>query len=238
MFVIPAVDIRGGSCVRLLRGDPEQETVYSSDPVKTARDWAAQGATRIHVIDLDGAFGGRAVHLDLAGRMKKETRCQIQFGGGIRDEETVKKALDLGIDKLILGTSALADPSWVESAISKDPERWIVSLDCRDGRVAVKGWKEGTSVTLDQALDKMEAIGFKETVYTDIGRDGTLEGPNLDSVRGVVSKTRMKVFASGGVSGLEDVKALQAIPGLAGVVIGKALYAGKVSLEDCLRLAR
>ncbi|OGR82968.1 MAG: 1-(5-phosphoribosyl)-5-[(5-phosphoribosylamino)methylideneamino]imidazole-4-carboxamide isomerase [Elusimicrobia bacterium RIFCSPLOWO2_01_FULL_64_13] len=236
MLIVPAVDIRNGQAVRLTRGDPEQAVVYSSDPVEAARLWVEKGAARIHVVDLDGAFAGRPKHLDLAGRIKKEIPCVLEYGGGLRDQAAVESALELGIDKLILGTSAVLGAGWVGKSIAGSPERFMVSLDARDGKVAVAGWREGTDLTVGEAVKRMEAAGFGEVVYTDISRDGTLEGPNTDSIRDVTSSTKMKVFASGGVSCIEDVRKLKAIPGLAGVIIGKALYSGAVTLEECLAL--
>lgn len=235
MLIIPAIDIRGGSCVRLFKGDPEQMTVYSSDPIQMAKAWVEKGAKRIHVVDLDGAFAGQPHYLDLAGKMKKEVGCEIEFGGGLRTKESVKKALDLGIDKIILGTAALEGLDWIASAIFWHQERFIVAIDAQDNNVSKEGWKEDSSFTVDEALAKMESLGFQEVIYTDISRDGTLSGPNFESVRKVVVKTRMGVYASGGISSMDDVKKLKEIPGLKGMVIGKALYAGKINLADCYK---
>lgn len=233
MLIIPAVDIKAGSCVRLTRGDPNQSTVYSSDPVQMARLWMEKGAKRIHVIDLDGAFTGHPHHLEIVAQMKKETGCEIQFGGGLREKEVVKKAIDLGIDKLILGTAALESLDWVKSAMDWHAERFMVAIDAIDQQVTKEGWQEDTSFTIEDALAKMEAMGFQETIFTDINRDGMLQGPNFDSIRKVVGRTRMNVYASGGISSLDDIKKLNEIPGIKGAVIGKALYTGKISLEEC-----
>lgn len=236
MLIIPAIDIKDGHCVRLVRGDPMKKTVYSEDPVQTAKTWASKGAKRIHVVDLDGAFSGRPEHLETAAKMKKETGCEIEFGGGLRDRETVKKALDLEIDKVILGTAALESLSWVKDLVKAEPRRFIVGIDSMHNVAATSGWKKGSEMTTEEALKVMEAVGFRETIFTDILRDGTLEGPNLAAVQAVVKKTGMKVFASGGVSKLEDLKALKKIKGLAGVVVGKALYDGQITLEDGLKI--
>ncbi len=237
MIVIPAIDIRGGACVRLREGDPNRQTTYSDDPLAMARQWAQKGARRIHVVDLDGAFEGKAKCLELAAAMKKETLCEIEFGGGLRDAATVQKGLDLGIDKLILGTSALENPGWVKPFLQKSPDRFIVGLDARGGKVATKGWVETSPVTLEDALRRMEAVGFLETIFTDISKDGALTGPNIEAVKDLMQKTRMGVYASGGVGALGDVQKLAQVPGLRGVIIGKALYDGRVSLEDCLKAA-
>ncbi|MBI2119894.1 MAG: 1-(5-phosphoribosyl)-5-[(5-phosphoribosylamino)methylideneamino]imidazole-4-carboxamide isomerase [Elusimicrobia bacterium] len=235
MLIIPAVDIRAGSCVRLVRGDPNQSTIYSSDPIQMARRWVEEGAKRLHIIDLDGAWSGQPHHLEIAGKIKKEVGCEIQFGGGLREKEMVKRALDLGLDKLILGTAALDDLTWVKSALDWHADRLIVALDALNNHVTKEGWQEDIAFTVEEALAKMEALGFQETIFTDINKDGTLEGPNLEAIKKVVAKTRMHVYASGGVSCFKDVQALKEIPGLKGVVIGKALYTGNVILKECLQ---
>lgn len=236
MLIIPAVDIRAGSCVRLTQGDPKRETVYHSDPIEMAKLWVERGATRIHVIDLDGAFSGQPHHLEMVGKMKKEIQCEIQFGGGLREKEVVKKALDMGIDKLILGTAALENVDWVKSALDWHAERFMVAIDAEDNHVTVEGWKEDIDFTIEEALKKMESIGFKETIFTDINRDGTLQGPNIEKIRKVVAQTRMGVYASGGIATLQDVIQLKTVQGIKGIVIGKAIYAGKISLQECLRI--
>lgn len=233
MLIIPAVDIRAGSCVRLVRGDPNQSTIYSSDPVQMARRWVEEGATRLHIIDLDGAWSGQPHHLEIAGKIKKELGCEIQFGGGLREKEMIKKAIDLGLDKLILGTAALDDLSWVKSALDWHADRLIVALDALNNHVTKEGWQEDIAFTVEEALAKMEALGFRETIFTDINKDGTLEGPNIEAIKKVVSRTRMNVYASGGVSCLNDIQTLKQIPGLKGVIIGKALYTGNISLKEC-----
>jgi phosphoribosylformimino-5-aminoimidazole carboxamide ribotide isomerase len=233
MLIIPAIDIKAGSCVRLVQGDMKQMTVYSSDPIEIAKTWVRKGAKRLHIVDLDGALSGRPHHLSLVEEIKKETHCEIQFGGGLRDKDVVKQALDMGIEKLILGTAALDELPWIKSALEWHPERFMVAIDALKDAVAREGWQEDSTLTIIQALKKMETLGFKETIYTDISRDGTLQGPNFDSIQTVVEETRLGVYASGGISSIEDVKKLKQIHGLQGVVIGKALYAGKIKLEDC-----
>ena len=236
MLIIPAVDIKDGALVRLVQGDPLKKTVYSQDPLEAAKTWAQKGARRIHVVDLDGAFGGRPKHLAIAAQIKKATGCIVEFGGGLRDLEVIEEAFALGIDKLVLGTAALEDSGWIESALNKKPEGFIAGIDSRNNVAATSGWKKGSEFTTDQALAKMEALGFKEVIFTDISRDGALEGPNLTAIREAVSKTKMKLIASGGVSKVEDVAALKSIPGVEGVIIGKALYDGRVTLEECLKV--
>lgn len=233
MLIIPAIDIRAGSCVRLVRGDPNQATVYSSDPMEMARLWVEKGAKRLHIVDLDGAFTGQPHHLDLAIRIKKELNCEIQFGGGLREKEVVKKALSMGIDRLILGTAALNSVSWVKSALDWFEERFMVAIDALNQTVTMEGWQADTNLSIKQALAEMESIGFKEIIFTDINRDGTLTGPNIESIRNVVVSTRMGVYASGGIASMADLENLKAIPGLKGAIVGKALYSGKIQLEKC-----
>ncbi len=237
MLIIPAVDIKAGSCVRLLRGDPNKVTTYSSDPIQMAKLWVEQGAKRLHIIDLDGAFTGSPHHLEIAGKIKKECACEVQFGGGLREKEDVKKALDFGIDKLILGTAALGDVSWVKSALEWHAERFMVAIDAWEDRVTIEGWQQDYPFSIEDALKRVEELGFKEVIYTDINRDGTLEGPNFAGTKRVVSLTRMNVYASGGITSLEDVKQLKEIDGLCGMVIGKALYSNRLSLREAISLS-
>lgn len=235
-IIIPAIDVRGGQCVRLVQGDPNQMTVYSADPVKTAKLWAEKGAKRIHIVDLDGAFSGQPKILDLAGTIKKETGCEIEYGGGLRCPKSIETALSLEIDKLVLGTAALDGLDWICKCIDNYPERFIAAIDARNETVTKEGWTEKSSFSVDEALQKMESYGFQEAIYTDISRDGMMEGPNFGAIRAVVGKTKMGVYASGGISTIEDVKKLREITGLRGMIIGKALYAGTIKLEECFSL--
>ncbi len=236
MIIIPAIDIKDGACVRLVHGDLNKKTVYSNDPVEMARSWAKKGATRIHIVDLDGAFEGRSKYLETAGKIKNETGCIIEFGGGVRDTETVETAFALGIDKLVLGTAAIEKSDWAQEMIQKRPDGFIAGIDSVKNVAATAGWKQGSKFTTEEALKKMESMGFREVIFTDILRDGTLQGPNLDAIREALTKSKMKFIASGGVSNIEDVKALKKISGVEGVIIGKALYDGRVTLEECLKI--
>ena len=237
MMVIPAVDIRYGSCVRLLRGDPSLETVYSRDPVEMAKKWHDQGATRLHVIDLDGALSGQIHHLDLVLRMKKKVPIWIQFGGGIRTWKDVEKVLEAGVDRIIMGTSVLKDPDLVKRAKKTYGERVMVALDVYRDQIAVEGWKIGTPITLDEAIKTVEELGVHEMIYTDIVRDGALQGPNVEGIRRICGMTRMKVFASGGVSSMGDIVKLKTT-GAAGCIVGKALYSGDLILSQALDAAK
>lgn len=233
MLVIPAIDIRNGSCVRLVQGDPKQMTVYSNHPLETATKWKEKGAGRIHIIDLDGAFDGVPKNLDVVGQIKKSTGCQIQFGGGLRSYEAIERAFDLGIDQLIIGTAALEAQDWVVKALQDFPGRFIASIDAWNNQVTKLGWQKGTLLEIGVALEKMEKMGFESCIYTDISRDGTLEGPNIPATERVIAQTKMGVYASGGVSSLKDIQALRQVDNLRGVVVGKALYNGNLELEDC-----
>jgi phosphoribosylformimino-5-aminoimidazole carboxamide ribotide isomerase len=239
MLVIPAIDIKGGSCVRLLHGDPQQETVYSSDPVETAKRWVAFGAKRLHIVDLDGAFTGDLTNLDIARRIAEETGAFVQFGGGMRSLEAVQRVLSSGISRAIVGTALLTDSTWVELALREFAGRLMASVDARDGEVMVKGWQAGSGMKVPEVLSRIEKLGIREIVFTDIGKDGTLEGPNVAAIRSVLQSTRMAVYASGGISSVEDVTTLKALEpeGLRGCVIGKALYAGKISLPAAFAAA-
>jgi phosphoribosylformimino-5-aminoimidazole carboxamide ribotide isomerase len=235
MIVIPAIDLRDGKCVRLVRGDPKKETVYSDDPAEIARRWVEQGATRIHVVDLDAAMG-KGNNLEALKRIKSSVNVMIQFGGGLRTLEAVWNAVSLGVDRVIIGTAILKDPGWLKEAMEELGTRVMAAVDAKDGEVMVGGWLDGSGVKIPDALKRIEDIGFKEIIFTDIRRDGMLEGPNVDALRQVLNLTKMSVYASGGISTLQDVQSLRALEkdGLKGAVVGKALYDRKFSLTDAL----
>jgi len=237
MLVIPAVDIRYGSCVRLLRGDPAQATVYSKDPIEMAHLWAKRGATRLHVVDLDGALTGQMHNLDIVSKMKKEVPVWIQFGGGIRRWEDVRRCLDAGIDRIIMGTAVFENPELIRLARDNYGERIMVALDVSGDHIAVEGWRESTPMTLREGIAETEELGIREMIFTDINKDGTLEGPNIDAVKKVVGLTKLRVYASGGISSIKDIEQLKTT-GVAGCVIGKALYSESFSLEAALDAAK
>lgn len=234
MIVIPAIDIRNGKCVRLVHGESNQETIYSDDPVQVAKRWVAEGCQRLHVIDLDGAFEGRPRNLDWAIRIKEETGVFVQMGGGVRSMEAIDLILGTGIDRVILGTAVFEQAGLAQQAFEKYRERILVALDVRNGFVAIRGWKDSSGFPLMEALALVEKLGGREIIFTDISRDGTLEGANVRAVQTVMAQTSMTVIASGGVSTLKDIEALKAI-NCAGAVVGKALYEGKLKLSDALK---
>lgn len=237
LLVIPAIDLHGGKCVRLLQGEREKETVYSTNPVEMALRWQSEGAEYLHVVDLDGAFAGKPVNANLIEKIVAGIDIPLQLGGGIRDLETIKNALSLGVSRVILGTAAVDRPELVGEAVALYGEKILVGIDARDGFVAVKGWVEASQEkAVDFAL-KMQTFGVQEIVYTDISRDGTLAGPNFEALKEMAVALKIPVIASGGVSSLEDLRTLKELEqyGVESVIIGQALYTGCISLQDALR---
>lgn len=233
MQVIPAIDLRQGRCVRLFQGDPGQQTVYSDDPVRVARRWQEEGATLLHLVDLDGAFAGRPGNLTVIREVCRALSIPVEVGGGLREIRDMESALQAGAARIILGSSALQKEVVSEAVSRFGPDRVIVGLDARSGRVAVDGWVRTTDLSaFDLALTLREA-GIEEIIYTDIRRDGTLSGPNLEELRRMAA-TGLRIIASGGVSQLQDIRDLGAIPGVAGVIVGKALYDGALSLREAI----
>lgn len=236
MIVIPAIDLMDGQCVRLIHGKKENLTVYSNDPVAMAKKWQAAGAKRLHVIDLDGAFEGHPKNLSWVGRIKKETGLMIQMGGGLRKLEYIDAVLAAGIDRVILGTIVLEEAGLAEQAFEMFGEKIMVALDIKNGNVATRGWKDDSGCPVPEALKIVEKLGAKEIIFTDISRDGTLEGVNYLRMADVMSQTKLKVFASGGVSTLTDIEKLKMM-NVPGCVVGKAIYEYKLALAEAIRIA-
>ncbi len=234
MKIIPAVDIKEGKCVRLSQGKAEQETVYSDDPVAMANHWDEEGAQTIHVVDLDGAFQGSPVNSEIVKNIIYSSSVDIQIGGGIRTLETIATYINAGAYRVILGTVAQKEPQFVEEACRRFPGKIIVGIDARDGFVAVKGWVEVSKQRATDLARKMKGYGIAGFIFTDISRDGMLQGPNLESIKSFAESVQLPVIASGGVSCLEDVKSLAALEphGVEGVIIGKALYDNVLSLKE------
>jgi phosphoribosylformimino-5-aminoimidazole carboxamide ribotide isomerase len=233
--VIPAIDLQGGRCVRLTQGDFDRATVYGDDPPGIARRWEAAGASRIHVVDLDGAKAGRPLQLSIVAEIVKAVSVPIQLGGGMRTIVDIAAALAVGVDRVMIGTRAIEDPSFVDDALTRFGQRIGVGIDAREGRVAVRGWVDVSDVdTLDLARS-MAKRGVTTIVYTDIARDGMLSGPNVDAMRRMADAVPgVSVIASGGVGALGDVLEL-ADSGVAGVIVGKAIYTGNVDLAEAIR---
>ncbi|OPX88338.1 MAG: 1-(5-phosphoribosyl)-5-((5-phosphoribosylamino)methylideneamino) imidazole-4-carboxamide isomerase [Pelotomaculum sp. PtaB.Bin104] len=239
MLIIPAIDLRCGKCVRLVEGKLEQETIYSDDPVAMAVHWQEQGAKWLHVVDLDGAFAGSPKNLDVISAILAAVDMPVQVGGGIRSMEIISRLLDVGAARVILGTAAILKPEIVSEACDRYGDAILVGIDGRNGRVAIEGW--GMTVdksTLELAQD-MQARGIQRVVFTDIRRDGTLQGPNLEATGELARTTGLKVVASGGVSNIDDLKEVKKLEplGVDSVIMGKALYAGTVTLKEALAIA-
>lgn len=237
MDVIPAIDLLGGRCVRLFQGDYEQSQVFDDDPVAVARRWAEQGATRIHLVDLDGAKAGQPENWQAIAQIVGAIDVPVQVGGGLRDRTRVKALFDLGVQYAILGTAAVENPDLVGELSREFPGRIFVGIDARDGKVATRGWLETSTVMADDLAQRMGVLGAAAIIYTDIKRDGTLKGPNLDALRELAAKIDTPVIASGGVSSMSDLLSLLGVAplGVSGVIVGKALYTGNVDLSEAIK---
>ncbi len=241
MILIPAIDLKEGVCVRLYKGDMDKTTVFNQDPAAQARDFTASGCQWLHVVDLDGAFAGRPVNAEAVSAISVVAAAAgvpVQLGGGIRDPKTVAYWLERGVARVILGTAALTDPDMVKQACADHPGRIAVAIDARDGLVATEGWAETSDVTAEELARKFEDCGVAAIVYTDIDRDGALTGPNVKATAALARGTSIPVIASGGVSSMDDLRALkeQEDSGVAGVVSGRALYDGGLDLKEALAL--
>ena len=234
MFVIPAIDLKEGRCVRLLQGRKEDATVYSDDPVATALKWESMGAKRLHIVDLDGAFTGNQKNLESVLKIRKAVTMEIEVGGGIRDMVRIDQLLSEGLDSVILGTIAVENPELVKRACAKYPGRVMVGIDARNGDVAVKGWVEVTSVKAKELALRMQDFGCAGVIYTDIAKDGMLSGPNIEAVQEMAYSLTMPVVASGGISSIEDIRNLVRIKGLWGAITGKAIYSGTLDLKEAI----
>lgn len=236
MEVIPAIDIRGGRCVRLSQGDYERETVFDDDPLAVAVRWAALGARRIHIVDLDGAREGQQVNAALVRRIVRTVDAAVQTGGGLRDLATVRAALDDGVNRVVLGTAAVRDPELLREAVAVARDRLIVSVDARNGVVQLQGWTEGSDVTATSLIRQLATIGVERIVYTDIDRDGVRGSPNFEMYEALVSETSIAVIAAGGVSSLDDLRRLSDC-GVEAAIVGRALYTGEVALPEALAVS-
>jgi len=235
MIVLPAIDLKAGEVVRLKQGDFERKTVYSQDPLAVAEDFAAAGAEWLHLVDLDGASAGESKNFSVIKKIALETELKIQTGGGIRKKEDVKRLLDLGVNRAIIGTLAVKDPDLLAEIIAEfGAESILVSIDARDGKVATSGWLEASEKDMLDFAQEMEAIGVKYILYTDIGRDGMLSGPDFAGLKKLKSATGLKIIASGGISSNRDLYDLAAAD-FYGAITGQAIYQGKVDLKEVLK---
>ncbi len=240
MILFPAIDLKNGQCVRLEQGDMARATVFNLDPAAQARAFAAQGFEYLHVVDLDGAFAGKPMNAVAVEAMLKAVTMPVQLGGGIRDLKTVESWLAKGIARVIIGTAAVRDPELVKGAAKQFPGRVAVGLDARDGKVAVEGWAETSEVTALEIAQRFEDAGVAAIIFTDIARDGLLKGLNLDATVALAERISIPVIASGGFASIEDVKALLEPPArkLAGAIVGRALYDGRLDPAAALALIR
>ena len=240
MLMIPAIDLKDGRCVRLRQGRMEDDTVFSDDPVAMAARWYEAGARRLHLVDLDGAFAGEPRHAEVIAAIARACpELPLEVGGGIRDHATIDAYLDAGVTWAIVGTQAVREPEFVLEACQQHPGRVMVSLDARDGRVAISGWAEESPYDAVEFARGFADAGVADIVYTDIGRDGMLEGVNVEATARVARAAGVPVFASGGMKSLDDVRALAAAnePGIAGAVLGRSIYEGTIDLTEAQRLA-
>jgi phosphoribosylformimino-5-aminoimidazole carboxamide ribotide isomerase len=238
VILFPAIDLKNGDCVRLLRGDMASATVFSRDPAAQARLFAEAGFTWLHVVDLDGAVAGRSINGAAVSAIRNAVDLPIQLGGGVRDRAAIEDWLALGIDRVVLGTAALRNASLVRQAAADHPGKIVVGIDARDGRVAVEGWAETTDLGVIDLARRFEDCGVAAIVYTDIARDGALVGVDAEAVGGIARQLQISVIASGGVSSLDDIAALKAREndGIAGIICGRALYDGRIAPAAALRL--
>lgn len=238
MILYPAIDLKDGDCVRLLRGDMDKATVFNNNPADQAKVFADAGAEWLHVVDLNGAFEGKPVNGDAVDSILKAVDMPVQLGGGIRTVQQVEDWLSRGLSRVILGTVAVKDPRIVLEACKAFPGRVAVGIDARDGFVAVEGWAETTEISALDLARKFEDAGVAAIIYTDIDRDGAMQGPNTAATKALADATSIPVIASGGVSSIDDLAALKAAGGIAGAISGRALYDGKIDLKDALRLLK
>jgi len=237
MEVIPAIDLKDGACVRLYQGDFQRETVFSREPSEMAKRWEAEGAPRLHIVDLDGSRGGQMANLEAIKTIASIVKIPLQVGGGIRSLETAQGLVEMGVDRVVVGTAAIEDPDLVETLCKRlGGQRVVVAVDAKSGKVAIKGWQQQTDVKAVYLALEMTKRGVERFLYTDIARDGTLMSPNFEGVSEMVRRTGKAILASGGVSNVEDIRLL-APTGAEGVVVGSALYRGLVELRDAIQAA-
>ncbi len=237
MKIFPAIDLYDGKAVRLFKGDYAQMTVYNEDPVAVARDFKAKGAECVHMVDLEGAKIGKPAHLDVVKRVVEETGLFVEIGGGIRDMRTVEAYLSVGVGRVILGTAAVTDETFLKEALGRFGEKIAVGADVAEGKIAIKGWLEKSDYSADAFLGKMQSLGVKTIICTDISKDGAMKGANLAMYKEIGEKYAMDVVASGGVSTIGDVKALAEL-NTYGAIIGKAYYIGAIDLAEAIEVAK
>ena len=239
MLIIPAIDIKDGRCVRLFQGEMDKETVYFEEPIGAARHWVKEGASLIHIVDLNGAVEGRPVHIKEIKAICRETSLAVELGGGLRSVEAVQAALDLGVARVVIGTAAYDNAELLRALCERFPGKIVVGIDARSGKVAVKGWKETTSMDAVELAQRSEADGASRIIYTDVSRDGTREGVNVNETLAVARAVKIPIIASGGVATLDDIRKLMPLEkeGVEGVIVGRALYTGAFRLREATSIA-
>lgn len=237
MLIFPAIDLYAGQAVRLYKGDYAQMTIYSHEPASVAADFQAQGASCIHLVDLEGAKSGMTPNLEVVRKIVRETDLFSEIGGGIRSMDTIARYLDIGVDRVILGTAAVTDPDFLQTAVETYGEKIAVGLDIRDGYVAIHGWTQQSQYSLSQFCDKIVPMGVRTLICTDISKDGAMRGTNLELYRQLSASCSLDIVASGGVSSLDDVKQLRSMD-LYGAIIGKAYYSGVIDLRRAIEVAK
>ena len=237
MILFPAIDLYEKKAVRLYKGDYANMTVYSENPIEIARDFEAKGCTHIHMVDLEGAKDGATPNISIVEQVAKETSLFVEIGGGIRSMETVERYLRAGVSRVILGTAAVNDETFLRAAVARYGDKIAVGADVKDGFIAIKGWLETSAVTLEAFLEKMEAIGVRNVICTDISKDGAMKGTNLALYRQLSAQFRLEITASGGVSAMDDIRQLRQMD-IYGAIIGKAYYTGAIDLTDALEAAK
>ena len=234
MLILPAIDLRGGQCVRLRQGDYAQETIFGDDPAAVARRWVSQGATFLHVVDLDGAKEGRPINGGSVRRIIEAAGVPCQLGGGLRSEENIAEALNWGLTRVVIGTRGLKDPGWLGRICQRFPRKVVLGIDARQGRVATEGWLQVSEKPALELARECDCLPLAALVYTDISRDGMLEGANFEALAQMAGAVKLPLIASGGVATLEDIRRLAKL-GLAGCIIGRALYEGKLDLTQAIK---
>lgn len=240
MLIIPAIDLKEGKVVRFTRG-LFNKRVYSNDPVRTAKHWVRQGAKLIHIVDLDGAIQGAPKNLDMLERIVEAVNVPIEFGGGVRKKETIKKLIDMGVDKIVIGTLAVENQHFLKEVFNRFKDKVIVSIDESGSNILTRGWrKKPRSIKLLELAKRLREIGFDKIIYTDTSRDGTLSGPNINGIKKILKETGLKIIASGGVASIKDIQKLKKLEkaGLLGVIVGKALYEGRFTLTEALKATK
>ncbi len=236
MIIIPAIDLKDGKCVRLFKGEEDQVTVFSDHPSEIAQKWEEAGAKWIHVVDLDGAFSGKPINLKVIESIVDSVSCPVQLGGGIRNIDTVREYVDIGVKRIILGTAAFNDEEFLLSACQEFPEEIAVGVDTKNGKIAVKGWTEVIDQDTQEVLENLKDAGVSVVLNTNIDRDGTMEGINIDGARKFLEESPIPVIASGGIASMEDLEKLSKIEhlGLYGAILGKSIYTGNINLEEAI----